>query len=48
MFLSRASVARPIAMSCFILMLVLFGLNSYRELDPLRYSHHGLSGRKSG
>ncbi len=32
MFLSRASVARPIAMSCFILMLVLFGLNSYREL----------------
>ena len=32
MFLSRASVARPIAMSCFILMLVLFGLTSYRQL----------------
>ena len=26
MFLSRASVRRPIAMSCFIIMLVLFGI----------------------
>ncbi|MBS1371240.1 MAG: efflux RND transporter permease subunit [Lentisphaeria bacterium] len=32
MFLSRASVRRPIAMSCFIIMLVLFGLNSYNRL----------------
>lgn len=32
MFLSRASVARPVAMSCFIIMLALFGMNSYRKL----------------
>ena len=32
MFLSHASVARPIAMSCFLIMLALFGLNSYRKL----------------
>ena len=32
MFLSRASVRRPIAMSCFIIMLVLFGINSWDQL----------------
>ncbi len=32
MFLSHASVTRPVAMSCFIIMLVLFGLTSYRQL----------------
>ncbi len=32
MFLSHASVTRPIAMSCFIIMLVMFGLNSYNQL----------------
>ena len=32
MFLSRASVRRPIAMSCFLIMLVLFGINSWDQL----------------
>lgn len=32
MFLSHASVTRPVAMSCFIIMLVLFGLTSYCQL----------------
>ncbi len=32
MFLSRASVLRPVAMSCVIIVLVLFGLSSYQRL----------------
>ncbi|MCP3966379.1 MAG: efflux RND transporter permease subunit [Lentisphaerae bacterium] len=32
MFLSNFSIKRPIAMSCLILTLLLFGLNSYRKL----------------
>ncbi len=32
MSLSHISVARPIAMSCFIIMLILFGLNAYSKL----------------
>ena len=32
MFLSKASVARPIAMTCVILVMLLFGLSSYSKL----------------
>ena len=32
MFLSKASVSRPIAMTCLIIVLVIFGVNSYRKL----------------
>ena len=32
MFLSNASVRRPVAMSCFIIALMLLGLNSYRKM----------------
>jgi len=32
MFLSRASLQRPIAMTCLILVMILFGVNSYRKI----------------
>lgn len=32
MFLSHASVVRPIAMTCLIIVLVLFGLSSYDKI----------------
>ena len=36
MFLARASVKRPVAVSCLLIALMLLGLNSYRKM-PLEF-----------